>query len=236
MKRILPALMLALVLSLGLGACAGTAPAAPDVKLDGGTWTAVADQPFHVDDYAAPAAVRTVPADWVLPEDLTFGENTRIEVCGNYLLYGAYEGSALNGFTVVRYDGEGTVTPVYQFTDGVTVTWQSFFHPAGEGDAFPGVRLAFPWMAAPAAETWSLRVVDLDSGKAEDLTLPEGAGSRDLLLCLWNRDLTITAVDTNYDDGANKPLTWTYAFPTGEEAETEAGAETDTVTEAETQT
>ncbi len=204
MKRILPALMLALV--LGLGACTGTAPAAPDVKLDGGTWTAVADQTFHVDDYAAPAAVRTVPADWVLPEDLTFGENTRIEVCGDYLLYGPYDGSVLNGFTVVRYDGEGTVTPVYQFTDGVTVTWQH------------------------------LRVVDLDSGKAEDLTLPEGAGSRDLLLCLWNRDLTITAVDTNYDDGANKPLTWTYAFPTGEEAETEAGAETDTVTETETQT
>jgi len=212
MKRRSAFLILALGLVLGLCACGGggtATPGAADVKLAGGTWTETLEYPFNVDDYTASDEIRAIPEDWTLPGDLSIDEKTRTEVCGERLLYGPFDGSTLNGFTVVNYTGEGQVEEVYQFTDGVTVTWQQFFN-------VDGTRIAFPWKAAPESEAWSLRVVDLASGKAEDLDLPEGAGDRDLLLCAWNNDLIVTAVNMDYDDGENAPLTWVYAFPEAE--------------------
>ena len=56
-------------------------------------------------------------------------------------------------------------------------------------------------------------MVDLVSGKAEDLELPPGAGNRDFLFCAWDDSLTAAAVNMDYDSGDNRPLTWTYRFP-----------------------
>ena len=202
---------LVLALTFCLCACSGTAA----VKLAGGTWTEAPDAPFRVDDYTASGEARTVPVDWVLPEDLAIDGKTRTEACGEYLLFGPSDGSALSGFTVVQYTGEGTVKEVYRFSDGITVTWQPFFSRYGDDAPWQsdGPRIAFPWKSAPESETWSLRVVDLVSGKAEDLELPPGAGNRDFLFCAWDDSLTAAAVNMDYDSGDNRPLTWTYRFP-----------------------
>ena len=83
---------LVLALTFCLCACSGTAA----VKLAGGTWTEAPDAPFRVDDYTASGETRTVPADWVLPEDLAIDGKTRTEVCGEYLLFGPSDGSVLS--------------------------------------------------------------------------------------------------------------------------------------------
>lgn len=205
MKRTFPLL---LALLLGLSACAApsAAPAAP--VLDGGVWTTETDRSFSVDAYTASQEIRAVPADWVLPDDLRPEGNVRTEASGDQLLRGSFDGSSLNGFTVVKYLGENKVRRIYTFSDGITVVWQPFFSPDGG-------RIAFPWKAAPSDAAWNLRVADLSSGGAEDLTLPAGAAGRDLLLCAWQEDgaLLVTSVNMDYDAAENSPRTWLYTFP-----------------------
>lgn len=212
MKRILT-LLLVLAALAGLCACQAGAPAP---ELDGGTWTEVADRTFRPSDYAADWTVRVIPENWVLPADLPLGGDTRTEVREDLLLHGLRQGSLLPGFTVYRYKGEGKLETAYTLSEGVAPAWQPFFN----GD---GTRLAFPWMPSAQAEAWSLRVADLASGTTRDLTLPEGAGERDFLLCAWQEDgsLLVTSVNMGYDFDEDPPVTWVYTFPGQEEPSTE---------------
>lgn len=200
MKKSICTLTLALALCLGLCACGGNSFA-------GGTWTPVEDKEFVLEEYTAAADIQEVPKDWKLPADVTIGDSTRTEVKNDLLLWGEIVDSNLNGFKVARYEGAETLTPVYEFKDGVTVGWQPFFSP-------DGTKLAFPWQTDPASTDWKLRVVDLETGKDGDLDLPEWDGGRDLLLASWQDDSTLQVTLTSTKiDSENVPGTWTYALP-----------------------
>ena len=118
MKRTVFLMSLCLVLSLGISACQQDQPA----SADGETWVAQEDAVLSLQDYAAAEESQQIPADWTLPEG-TVGGSTRVEVKGDLLLYGEYEETVLpEGFTVARY-ADGTLTPVYNFDDGIAMTW-----------------------------------------------------------------------------------------------------------------
>lgn len=212
MKRRWFVLCLCLLLSLLLCACQDQEQ--PETaSFDGGTWTRLEDRTLNMQEYAYQSEDAYIPADWTLPEG-TVGEFTRKEVKGDLLLYGWYQETVMDqGFTVARYD-DGTLTPVYTFGAGITVTWQKFFCP-------DGTKLVFPWKAradienpSDTPEEWRLRVVDLATGREEDLSLPPTEEPTALLLAKWldNTTLEVTAAGEDLYENPLQPA-WIYALP-----------------------
>lgn len=167
-------------------------------------------------DYTAEEERTAVPDDWTLPAG-TLDAFTRTEVKGDLLLYGPYAETGMEeGFTVARY-ADGTLTPVYTFQAGMTLTWQQFFSP-------DGASLAFPWEPVLQTEAdigqWKLRVVDLSNGSETDLTLPDWAGHTKEMVCTrWLDDQTLqvsaydlTALQAGEEDSS---ITWTCALAGG---------------------
>ena len=205
MKKVFAILSLGLLLSLALCAC-GTEEA-PSSGSGEGIWSQVTDANWTASDYGSGQGVEAIPADWTLPEDLDMGENPRIAVCGDLLLYGpSYETAMLEGFTVARYEA-GQLTPIYTFDEGMTVTWQAFFSPDGQ-------HLVFPWKTEPASQTWTLRVVDLATGVEEDLEPPQWEKDTDVLFVKWHDETTlqVSAMSAGGTDWAH----WVYTFPAEE--------------------
>ncbi len=204
MKRTVFLMSLCLVLSLGISACQQDQPA----SADGETWVAQEDAVLSLQDYAAAEESQQIPADWTLPEG-TVGGSTRVEVKGDLLLYGEYEETVLpEGFTVARY-ADGTLTPVYNFDDGIAMTWQQFFSPDGK-------KLAILWFAeapAVAQEQWKLRVVDLSSGAETDLDLPEREDPVGIVCVKWLDQRTLQLASAGEDLTKDETAkVWTYTL------------------------
>lgn len=204
-------LSLALFLSLLLCAC-GTVGAGDTAPEGEGIWSQVTDADWTLTDYDLSACQNPtqVPEDWTLPQDMDLGPFTRVEVCGDLILYGSTEEMAMpDGFTVARYDS-GALEPVYVFDEGMTVTWQNFFSPDGK-------HIAFPWKA-DGSQTggWQIRVADLETGVTEDVTPPQWEEEISLLCVKWYDDtsLQVTAIGTEDGDiDAGSTIHWIYTFP-----------------------
>lgn len=210
MKRRWFIVCLCLLLSLFLCACQdGEQP--ETASFDGGTWTRLEDRTLNMQEYAYQSEDTHIPDDWTLPAG-TVGGFTRTEVKGDLLLYGEYQEMVMDqGFTVARY-ADGTLTPVYTFEAGLTMTWQKFFSP-------DGTKLVIPWkpqtdLENPSDTAWQLRIVDLSTGREEDLSLPPTERPTGILFAKW-LDETTLEVTAAGDDLYENPLqpAWTYALP-----------------------
>lgn len=205
MKRTAWLLPLALLLALALGACGRVVgEEASNGETPQGIWSPVTDVNWRAEDYGQGTGLEAIPADWTLPQETDLGENPRIEVSGDLLLYGpSYETAMPEGFTVARY-ADGTLTPVYTFDQGMTVTWQEFFSPDGK-------HIVFPWKTEATDGTWKIRVVDLDTGVEEDLEPPAWDQETDTLFVKWmdEANLQVSAMSTGGEDWAH----WVYTFP-----------------------
>lgn len=231
MKQKVLALSLVLVMALALCACGeekapGTAMGTPEGALSGGTWTEREETLSELEGYGTDDTKGPIPEDWKLPEDFTVGENTRVEVNGDKILYGDYaDGWLTNGFTVATY-ADGTLTTIYEFKDGVARSWQRFFSPDGS-------KLAILWKTDTEATDWNLTLVDLATGEASGVELPdvsikttvteeEGAEPKEVseapyvILCKWQDDSNLILTATPKDISADGDLvSWVYTLPEG---------------------
>lgn len=214
-------LLLVLVLCLGLSACGDQAGAG---TLAGGTWTRsneeIQDVPAFMASYVTPDQRGPIPAGWTLPEDFPRGEDTRVEVRGDKILYGPCdEVGGVHGFTVATY-ADGQLRPIYQFDRGVVRTWQRFFSP-------DGTKLVAVWAKQAKATHWNVTLVDLATGEESRLKLPEMTftvydqkthrpkkKSPELILSKWQDDehLIITGTLSQFSD-SSKPISYTYTLP-----------------------
>ena len=147
MKRKLLALSLTLVLALALCACGGSGGG----TLAGGTWTQQEVELSDLQSYGA--------------EDLTVGDNTRVEINGDKILYGEREGEYLDGFTVATY-ADGALSTIYEFKSGLVTSWQQFFSPDGS-------KLVVAWIPSADSTDWNVTLVDLATREESKLELPE---------------------------------------------------------------
>lgn len=178
-----------------------------------GTWTQVTDASWTLEDYDLDACQNPtqVPEDWTLPQDTEIDKFTRVEVCGDLILYGPYQEMAMTeGFTVVRY-ADQLLTPVYRFDAGITNSWQNFFSPDGK-------HIAFPWKISDGKPGgWQIRVVDLEGDLEEDVTLPQWENEISILLVKWYDDTNLQVTAWGMEDGnisPEKTAHWIYTFPT----------------------
>ena len=143
MKRKLLALSLTLVLALALCACGGSGGG----TLAGGTWTQQEVELSDLQSYGAEDLKGPIPEDWTLPEDFTVGDNTRVEINGDKILYGEREGEYLDGFTVATY-ADGALSTIYEFKSGLVTSWQQFFSPDGS-------KLVVAWIPSADSTDWN---------------------------------------------------------------------------------
>ncbi len=230
MKQKALALALVLVMALALCACGGdttpgTAAQTPEGALSGGTWAereaALSElQSYNTDDMKGP-----IPAEWTMPEDFTVDDSTRVEVNGDKVLYGTFaDGWLTDGFTVATY-ADGTLTTIYEFKDGLAHSWQRFFSPDGS-------KLAILWKTDADAEDWNLTLVDLASGEASGVELPdmsikttvteeEGAEPKEVseapyvILCKWQDDSNLIVTSSPQQAGEGDLVSWVYTLPEG---------------------
>lgn len=72
------------------------------------------------------------------------GDNTRVEINGDKILYGEREGEYLDGFTVATY-ADGALSTIYEFKSGLVTSWQQFFSPDGQqAGGWPGFPAPIP--------------------------------------------------------------------------------------------
>lgn len=226
-KKIL-ALSLVLALSLALCACGesgGNDTADQAGPLSGGTWTEQPDGSTDPMEYMTTILQDDIPEDWTLPEDVTIGSQTRVEIQGDKILYGeTIDGGLIQDLTVAQY-ADGSLTTLYHFDGGVVRSWQQFFSPDGS-------KIVLAW--APSAEEidqWNLSVVDLSTGEASMVDLPEmtfpvtitneetGETSEEtknaeLLLVMWQDDSNLVVLGSlqNYST-TQAPYIWLYTLP-----------------------
>lgn len=197
--------VVAVALCLTLTACLSTDPPETVSENTEGIWSEVTDANWSSKDYGSGTGIDAIPADWTLPETLDLGENPRIEVCGDLLLYGSsYETAMMDGFTVARYEA-GNLTPIYTFDEGITVSWQEFFSPDGQ-------HLVFPWkIQSNQPGGMKIRVVDLNTGVETDLEPPQWESDSDILFVKWHDDtsLQVSAMTIGGTNWAH----WIYTFP-----------------------
>ena len=170
------------------------------------------DASWTLEDYDLDACQNPtqVPEDWTLPQDTEIDKFTRVEVCGDLILYGPYQEMAMTeGFTVVRY-ADQLLTPVYRFDAGITNSWQNFFSPDGK-------HIAFPWKISDGKPGgWQIRVVDLEGDLEEDVALPQWENEISILFVKWYDDtnLQVTAWGLKTETSAlRKPPTGSTPSP-----------------------
>lgn len=220
-KRLALSLALVMALALALSACGGSSD---DGKLAGGTWTesteTISDMATFIAGYRADDIKGPVPADWTLPEEVTVGENTRIEISGDKILYGEYNDEGLmDGFTVATY-ADGTLTRTYEFKSGVVRSWQRFFSP-------DGTKLVAVWAKDADGAAWNVTLVDLTTGGESQLEVPEmtftvrnqetgeeETKTAEFLLPKWQDDstLVLTGCPKEFNDEV-QPITYLYTLP-----------------------
>ena len=160
--------------------------------------------------------------DWTLPEDFTVGDNTRVEINGDKILYGEREGEYLDGFTVATY-ADGALSTIYEFKSGLVTSWQQFFSPDGS-------KLVVAWIPSADSTDWNVTLVDLATREESKLELPEmsiqtagqegekdAAKAPELVMVKWKDDnnLLVTGSLKNFDD-STKPVSYLYTLPAGE--------------------
>ena len=133
-KKIL-ALSLVLALALALCACGesggGGGAAAQPGPQSTGTWTEQPDGSTDPMEYMTTTLQDEIPAEWTLPEDVTIGSQTRVEVKGDKILYGEVgESGFVENITVARDDslshrGERSVV-FYYYPGGENAQPQPF--------------------------------------------------------------------------------------------------------------
>lgn len=221
MKQKILALGLALVMALALCACGGSSE---DGKLAGGTWTesteAIGNMANFTDSYRAEDLKGPIPADWTLPESFAVGDNTRVEISGDKILYGEFsEDGVMSSLTVATY-ADGELDPIYTFDGGVVRSWQRFFSP-------DGTKLVLVWAKDASAAEWNVTLVDLTTGGESQLELPEmtfttvnqetgeeETKTAEFLLPKWQDDsnLVLTGCPKEFND-AIQPITYVYTLP-----------------------
>lgn len=132
---------------------------------------------------------------------------TMVAVQDGVVAYGGlYETVLPDGVTFARWDGDETLEPVYQFQDGDALSFQQFFSP-------DGTKAVLPWCPQVPSADWTVRLIDLSIGQAQDLTLPAWSeqDAIHVLYARWLDDSTlqITAVTPEEEE----TVTWQYALP-----------------------
>lgn len=226
-KKIL-ALSLVLALALALCACGesggGGGAAAQPGPQSTGTWTEQPDGSTDPMEYMTTTLQDEIPAEWTLPEDVTIGSQTRVEVKGDKILYGEVgESGFVENITVAQY-ADGALNTLYSFDDGVMRSYQRFFSPDGS-------KIVLAW--APSAEetdSWNVTLVDLATGQASKLDLPEmtfpvtvtgenGETSEEtmapqLLLVKWQDDQNLVVLGSlETYTSTQGPYIWLYTLP-----------------------
>jgi len=207
-KKIL-ALSLVLALSLALCACGesgGNDTADQAGPLSGGTWTEQPDGSTDPMEYMTTILQDDIPEDWTLPEDVTIGSQTRVEIQGDKILYGeTIDGGLIQDLTVAQY-ADGSLTTLYHFDGGVVRSWQQFFSPDGS-------KIVLAW--APSAEvdlpemTFPVTITNEETGETSEETK-----NAELLLVKWQDDSNLVVLGSlqNYST-TQAPYIWLYTLP-----------------------
>ena len=105
---------------------------------------------------------------------------------GGSVAYGQTEEEA--DLTFARWDGTA-LTPVYQFQDTGVPGFARCFTP-------DGTRAAFSWNRAAPSKDWTVRVVDMKTGKTRDLIPPvwDTASAYIRLFVHWTDDETLQVI------------------------------------------
>lgn len=123
------------------------------------------------------------------------------------VVFGSYYETILDDvITFARWNGDETLTLLYEFQEGISFHTTHFISP-------DGTRAVIGWTPEVPSTHWQVRIVDLETGDYQDVT-PPGLESQDpiVLFCRWQDDNTlfITATDMLPDGYC---AAWEYTLP-----------------------
>jgi hypothetical protein len=132
---------------------------------------------------------------------------TMITAQNGLIAFGSYYETILDDvITFARWNGDETLTILYEFRDGISFHTTHFFSP-------DGTKAAIGWTPEAPSTQWQVRIVDLETGNFQDVT-PPGLESEEplLLLVRWQDDSTLFVTATDMlPDGYT--AAWEYALP-----------------------
>lgn len=138
--------------------------------------------------------------------DVDIHPQTMITAQDGVVVFGSYYETILDDVvTFARWNGDETLTIIYQFEEGTALNFQQFFSP-------DGTKAVMSWTPEVPASHWKVRIIDLKTGDYQDLTPPEMDAEEPILLfSRWKDDSTlfITATDMLPDGYA---AAWEYTL------------------------
>lgn len=151
--------------------------------------------------------VAVAPEGQVTVLDADVHPLTMITAQNGVVVFGSYYETILDDvITFARWNGDETLTVIYEFQDGISFHTTHFISP-------DGTKAAIGWIPEVPGTDWQVRIIDLNTGDYQDVT-PPGLESENpiLLLVHWkdNSTLFVSACDMLPDGFA---AAWEYTLP-----------------------
>ena len=132
---------------------------------------------------------------------------TMITAQNGLIAFGSYYETILDDvITFARWNGDETLTILYEFRDGISFHTTHFFSP-------DGTKAVIGWTPEVPSTQWQVRIVDLETGNFQDAT-PPGLESEEPVMPLarWKDDNTLFVIATDLlPDGYS--AAWEYTLP-----------------------
>ncbi len=133
--------------------------------------------------------------------------HTMITAQNGLVAFGSYYETILDDvITFARWNGDESLTILYEFRDGISFHTTHFFSP-------DGTKAVIGWTPEVPSTQWQVRIVDLKTGDYQDLT-PPGLESEEplLLLAHWQDDRTLFVSATDMLPNGYTAA-WEYTLP-----------------------
>lgn len=161
----------------------------------------------NVGSFSCYEMVAVTPEGQVTVLDADVHPLTMITAQNGVVVFGSYYETILDDvITFARWNGDETLTVIYEFQDGISFHTTHFISP-------DGTKAAIGWIPEVPGTDWQVRIIDLNTGDYQDVT-PPGLESENpiLLLVHWkdNSTLFVSACDM-LPDGYS--AAWEYTLP-----------------------
>ena len=136
-------------------------------------------------------------------------EFTSITTKNGYVIYGVSEQMIMpEGITVGKWeDGKWSIIHRFEEGDVLAMGFQQIFNPSG-------TKVAISWVPDAPGTDWNIRILDLDSGKYQDVIPPELDSIQPIaLFSCWLDDNRIQVTATQQLQNGSDAVSWEYTLP-----------------------